>query len=179
MHIRSMTRSALLAVLLAVTAVAAHAEEGTVSAMAPWEASGEVFLVSPEKLMVQGKFAGIMYIENEQKGTLDAGIMRCPMVMTMQIESKKTTGVGFCTIENADGDVAFTEWLCQGKPGICVGEMKLTGGTGKLEGASGGGAMVVRSALVETAIDLKTGGVVRSAAGLAVWPELKYKIPAK
>ena len=63
--------------------------------------------------------------------------------------------------------------------GACAGELTITGGTGKFEGISGGGPMLVRAALAETAASQSSGAVIRGAAGLAVWPELKYKIPGK
>jgi len=64
-------------------------------------------------------------------------------------------------------------------PGTCEWAFTLTGGTGKFKGISGGGKIIVRAALAETAMDLSSGTVVRSAAGLAVWPEPKYNIPNK
>ena len=57
--------------------------------------------------------------------------------------------------------------------------MTFTGGTGKFEGISGGGRMLVRAALAETAASASSGAVIRGATGLAIWPELKSKIPGR
>ncbi len=75
--------------------------------------------------------------------------------------------------------MVFSEWTCVGTLGGCEGDFKITGGTGDFEGISGRGKMQVRTALVEAAIDLSSGAVIKDAAGLAVWPALKYKIPEK
>jgi hypothetical protein len=37
--------------------------------------------------------------------------------------------------------------------------------------------MLVRTAVMGLATDVKSGDVIRAAAGLAVWPKLTYKIP--
>ena len=68
---------------------------------------------------------------------------------------------------------------CTGASGVYTGELMITGGTGKFEGISGGGPMLVRTALAETAASQSSGAVIRSTAGLAMWPELKYKIPSR
>jgi hypothetical protein len=54
-------------------------EERTVQAMALWQGSSEVFAVAPEKLMILGSFAGIMYLQGTQSA-LDAVVILCPAV---------------------------------------------------------------------------------------------------
>ena len=168
----------VVAVGLAVSSGGMAAEEGTVTVMSPWEGSGEVFQVAPDKLLVLSRYTGIMYIEDKE-GALDTAVMLCPGVDEINVETKKTKGRGHCIISDGEDDLVFSEWTCVGVLGGCEGDFKLTGGTGKFEGISGGGKMHVRTALIEAAIDLSSGAVLKDAAGLAVWPELKYKIPGE
>lgn len=169
---------AVLGAILTCSVQSAVAEEGTVAAMSPWQGSGQVYEVAPNRRLILGRYAGIMYIETGE-GSLDTAIMLCPAVQTIDTETRESGAHGHCVISDREDNLVYSEWKCEGSVGACEGDFKITGGTGEFEGISGSGKMMVRTALVETAIDLKNGAVVRDAAGLAVWPELKYKIPAK
>jgi hypothetical protein len=164
--------------LLVTASQVALGEERTVQAMAPWQGSGEVFVVAPEQLMILGSFTGIMYLQDKQ-GALDALVMLCPAVQILDAKAKKAEASGHCTLTATGDDVVYSAWKCTGVQGACEGEFTLTSGTGKFAGITGGGKMIVRAALHETAASLSRGGVVRDAAGLAVWPALKYTIPAR
>jgi hypothetical protein len=164
--------------MLVTASHVALGEERTVQAMAPWQGSGEVFVVAPEKLMILASFTGIMYLQDKQ-GALDAVVMLCPAVQTLDIKSKKAEASGHCTLTATGDDVVYSAWQCTGVQGACEGELTLTGGTGKFAGITGGGKLIVRAALHETAANLSSGGVVSGAAGLAVWPALIYTIPAR
>lgn len=164
--------------LLGTAGTAAYAEQGTVQAMAPWQGSGQVFAVAPEKLMILGSYSGILYLQDKE-GILDTALMLCPVVQNLDIKAKKGEASGHCTFTDADDDEVYSEWRCAGVPGACEGDFTITGGTGKFEGITGGGKLLVRAALVETAASLESGSMVRAATGLAIWPDLKYEIPAK
>lgn len=179
MSVRSSSAlAAVLGVTMGPVSGSVLAEERTVRAMSPWQGSGQVYAVAPDKRMILGRYAGIMYIENGE-GSLDAAIMLCPAVQNIDTKTKKVDAFGHCVISEGEESLVYSEWKCKGSLGGCDGEFKITGGTGEFEGISGGGKMQVRAALIETAVDLSSGAVVRDAAGLAVWPELKYKIPSK
>ena len=171
---------AVAAGLLALgLAAEATAEEGTVQAMSPWQAQGEAYLVAPGKLLFQGKFEGILYLEKGE-GTLDAALLLCPGTQTVDLKSGSSEARGHCIMTSARGEMVFSEWKCSGAAGRgCVGELRLTGGTGPFEGISGSGEMVVRTALTGMAADLRSGEVVRGAAGLVMWPKLTYRIPSR
>jgi len=164
------------ALLLFVATVAVQAEEGTVKAMAPWQGQGKAYVTGPEKMLFVGEFNGIMYVETGE-GTLDAALILCPATQEINIKGMTSRAHGNCIISPAKGDIIFAEWKCSGKPGGCNGTLTLTDGTGRFKGISGSGEMVVRTALMGLAKNLKSGDVVKAAAGLAVWPKLKYKIP--
>jgi len=172
-----MKKAMMLTAGLAALAVSAGAmaEEGTVRAMSPWQAQGEAFLVAPEQLQFLGKFEGILYLE-KGGGDLDAALLLCPASQTVDLGSGTTEAKGHCIMTSAKGDMVFSEWTCSGAAGKgCVGELRLTGGTGPFEGISGSGEMVVRTVLTGMATDLRSGEVIRGAAGLAVWPKLTYR----
>ena len=92
---------------------------------------------------------------------------------SLHVKTKKTKGEGYCIISDGEDSLVFSKWTCVGTLDGCEGDFKITGGTGEFEGISGGGKMQVRTALIAAAIDLSSGSVIKDAAGLAVWPELK------
>jgi hypothetical protein len=164
--------------MLVTASQVAFGEEKTVQAMAPWQGSGEVFVVAPEKLMILVSFTGIMYLQDKQ-GAFDGVVMHCPAVQTLDTKAKRAEASGHCTLTDAGDDVVYSTWKCTGVQGVCEGDFTLTGGTGQFAGITGGGKLIVRAALTETVASLSSGGVVRGAAGLAIWPEVKYTIPAR
>lgn len=81
-------------------------------------------------------------------------------------------------ITGRTGNRAFARWSCSGLHlKGCAGKFSLTGGTGALQGITGESAFLVRSAIQELAVDLDDDTVQETAAGVAVWPELRYTIP--
>ncbi|MDX1433552.1 MAG: hypothetical protein R3286_14005 [Gammaproteobacteria bacterium] len=172
-------RRALVAVSLAAgLAGAAHAQEGTAKALASWEGQGQIFQIEPTKAIFMGAFNGILYVETGDEA-LDALLMLCPGSQEISLDDYTTIASGYCTFEHASGDRVFAKWHCAGEVGACNGNMTLTGGTGAFEGITGGGEMSVRTVLADMAANLESGSIVRSAAGLAVWPKLDYRIPAR
>ena len=165
--------------VLASTNDAARGQTRTAQAMAPFQGSGEVFVVAPEKLVILANFAGILYVQGEPS-PLDGAVMLCPVVQTLDTKSKRAEANGHCTFADAADDVVYSTLTCTGGHGSCEGQLVLTGGTGKFAGITGGGKLTVRAALTETAASLSTsGGLVSGATGVTVWPELKYTIPAR
>ena len=167
----------LVAVAMGLSGVAS-AEEGTVKAVASWEGRGQIFQIEPTKAIFMGAFSGIMYVETGS-GALDALLMLCPGSQEIDLDDYTTLADGYCTFEHPSGDRVFAKWHCAGEVGACMGNMTLTGGTGAYEGITGGGEMSVRTVLADMAANLESGSIVRSAAGLAVWPKLDYRIPER
>jgi hypothetical protein len=152
------------------------AEEGTARILAPWQSGGQVFRIEPGKLLFQGQAEGIMYIESGE-GVLDAALFVCPSRREISIADREVKASGQCIIEGANGDTVFAKFSCTGEPGICVGKFTLTGGTGKFKGITGESDMLVRTAIAQIAADMESGSTITGAAGLAVWPNMSYKIP--
>ena len=168
-----------LVVLMIITAVAAtvKAEEVSLRILAPWEAAGHVFKVGPEKLQFIGTFQGIMYIENA-KDELDAALFICPATQEINTINRESIAHGRCMITEDNGYV-YAEFTCKGVVGACQGKFNITDGEGQFKGIKGSSDMVIRSALGAMAVDMKSGSVIQAAEGLAVWPNLKYTLPAK
>ena len=158
--------------------VSSHGEEQTVSAMAPWKGDGKIFRVEPDKLLFVGSFTGVMYV-SDGKGSLDAAIMVCPATQEINLKDETTSGQGRCILTSLEGDKVYAQWSCSGKPGICMGDFKLNGGTGRFTGITGSGPLHIRTILMAIAVNMKDGGTVENAHGLAIWPELKFKIPPR
>ncbi len=62
MNTRQLLRVMVTVGMLVTASRLAFGEERTVQAMAPWQGSGEVFVVAPEKLMILVSITGIMYL---------------------------------------------------------------------------------------------------------------------
>lgn len=164
--------------MITLFSASAHAEEVTLKVLAPWQGHGQVYKVAPNKVKVVGSFDGIMYIDNG-KGDLDAAVMMCPGCEYIDINTKQTTIKADCIITKNKEKVAYATLNATGKIGGARGKFEIVGGEGKWKGISGKGDIVIRTALGALAVNKTTGAVVDAAAGLAVWPALKVKLPAR
>ena len=93
MHARQLLRVMVTVGMLVTASHVAFGEERTIQAMAPWQGSGEVFVVAPEKLMILVSFTGIMYLQGQQ-GAFDGVVMQCPAVQTLDIKAKRAEASG-------------------------------------------------------------------------------------
>lgn len=180
MHTKKRITTALAALALGLTASTAFAdEEGTVKILAPWQSTGQAFPIAEDTIAFYGVSDGIMYIENAAKATLNAAQFVCPGIRTIDLKKQKTTSEGHCVINPAHSeDVIFAEFSCKGSLDACEGKFTLTGGTGEFKGISGSGKIQVLTAMASVVADIGTGDVIKDSAGLAIWPELKYRIPS-
>ena len=152
------------------------AASSTVSAVIPWQGQGEIFQVSTDKLRFLGSIEGIMYVETAA-GEMDEAFVRCPIVQDIDAADQSTSASGNCVIVVSTEDSAFADITCEGRAGLCKGEFKLTGGTGRFAGVSGSGRMTVRSPIHALAADLSGGTVLQVASGILQMPELKIILP--
>ncbi len=153
-----------------------YAASSTISAVIPWQGQGQIFPVTTDKLRFLGSIEGIMYVETAE-GDMDEAFVRCPIVQDIDVTDGSTSASGNCVIVVSTEDSVFAEITCEGIAGLCRGEFKLTGGTGRFVGISGSGRMTVRSPVHALAADLSEGTVVHVAAGILQMPELKYSLP--
>ena len=166
---------AVMAMAIAISPPAV-AEEGTVEAFSSWEARGQIYPTGQKEATFVGVLSGILYVTGED-GSMDAGLITCPGTVVINTENGSQTGHGKCIIVTPDAERIYADFKCSGVylEG-CNGDFKLTGGTGEKENITGGGPIELKSAFAD--LTLTAGNMVRqSAAGLAVWPKLTYKIP--
>ena len=149
-----------------------------VRATAAFVGSGDAFPVSDSQIIIHASYVGIIYLEGG-KGALDKAVIDCPVVNKFDLNANKGEASGHCIFTAGEGNIAYSEWQCIGNASACEGDFKFTSGAGKFSGITGGSKIVIRAALSETAASLKTGGSIRGAIGLAVWPALHYDVAAK
>ena len=152
-----------------------HAASKTISAVIPWQGEGQLFPVAIDKLRFLGSIEGIMYVETAE-GDMNEAFVRCPIVQDVHADGS-TSASGNCVIVISTEDSVFAELTCKGIAGLCSGEFKLTGGTGRFAGISGSGPMTVRSPVHALAADLSEGTMIHVAAGILQIPKLKYTLP--
>lgn len=152
------------------------AEQGTVQAIIPWEAEGQVFQVDTKTMLFLGAMQGVMYIESSE-GEMHEAFVMCPVMQELNLDSGKTEAHGHCEISASAEDVVFAELSCKGEVGSCEGKFTLTDGEGSLAGISGEGSIRVRSPIRALIADMAAGAVIRVGSGLAVIKDLKYRIP--
>ncbi len=169
---------ALIAAMLLVCgwSGATHAASRTISAIIPWQGEGQLFPVAIGKLRFLGSIEGIMYVESAE-GDMNEAFVRCPIVQDIDAIEGSTSASGNCVIVISTEDSVFAELTCKGIAGLCSGEFKLTGGTGRFARISGSGPMIVRSPVHALAADLSEGTMIHVAAGILQIPKLKYSLP--
>ncbi|MGH6932336.1 MAG: hypothetical protein ACREEE_07865 [Dongiaceae bacterium] len=163
--------------LAIVAASIAQAEDSaTVKAFATWQAKGQVFETGLGDLTFIGYLNGRLYIETEQ-GPLDSGQLVCPAVIKINAEDGSQQGSGACTVTARDGARAYATVTCTGFHLVgCDGDFKLTGGTGRFAGISGGSPVTIRSGIgeIKSASD---STATEEASGILYLRELTYHIP--
>jgi hypothetical protein len=153
-----------------------YAATSTISAVIPWQGQGQIFPIGVDKLRFLGAIEGIMYVETAE-GEMDEAFVSCPIVQDIDTTSQRTSATGNCTIVASTEDAIYAEITCEGSAGLCVGEFKVTGGTGRFAGISGSGEMTVRSPVHALAANLSDGTVLHVASGILQMPELKISLP--
>ncbi len=154
----------------------AVAEEGTVEAFSSWEARGQTYPTGPTEKTFVGVLSGVLYVTDET-GSMDTGLITCPVTVAINTEDGSQVADGKCVIVTSDSERVYAEFKCSGDylEG-CNGDFTLKGGTGDKENISGGGPIQIKTAFAKIAA--VPGSVVEEVAvGLAVWPELTYKLP--
>ena len=172
----------VVAVALSGSAVVAPAwaqdEPQAFNAFAVVSANGTIVRAAEKQVMVVATLAGPFFIESDE-GPIHAGRVTCAASTRIDQATRKQTGNGACTFTAVDGATAWGDWTCEGYELLgCRGTFKLTGGTARLEGASGEGALLWRP----SAHDLKKqldGSVLDQATGILVWRDFKLTGSAK
>jgi myo-inositol-hexaphosphate 3-phosphohydrolase len=176
MQILSLSRRAVVGLILLGVAMGANAEKNSLTATIPYQGEGRVFQVAPDTMLFMADFEGIMYVETAE-GEMDQAFVRCPAIQKLNVKTKASSGHGYCVIAVSEGNTVYAEWTCEGNATGCRGEFTLTAGTGKFDGIKGSSELLVRSPLHALLADMASGSIVTAEAGLVVLPKLTYEIP--
>ena len=166
----------LLSAGFAVGGGQVRAEEGIVKAVSAFAGEVELFKLEDDQTFAIGIWDGMLFID-DGTGALDAAALTCPGTVEANLNTGERTGTGRCIITGASGDRVYAKWTCQGDLQGCKGPFTITGGTGEFHGISGTSTMVVRIAFRELTGITSEDSIVQMTAGLAAWPQLRYKIP--
>lgn len=162
----------LSALLLPAAACFAQDEPQVFNSFAVAVASGTIVKSGDKQVMVIGTLKGPMFIETDE-GPVDAGSVVCGATIRLDMGTARHVGSGACTFSAQDGATAWGEWECAGYELIgCRGVMKLTGGTGRLAGLSGEGAMIWRPSAHDFKKQLD-GTTLQNSTGLLIWRDFK------
>lgn len=152
------------------------AAEETINAFSVWVGQGQMMKTAPAQATFIGTLDGPVYV-NTEEGPVETGRMLCSATVRIDVTSGRQTANGNCSITSADGAQVFGELTCSGVYLLgCSGEMKLTGGSGRFEKITGGGAFTIRSGLHSMELSAP-GSIEHTARGIIYWPELHYVLP--
>jgi len=167
---------AILAALLAATSAWAG-ETQTVEAFAVIEVSGQALPTGPDSMRLMGTVQGPFFIDAGY-GPVDAGDFRCVANMQADNSSGRQTGEGSCILVAHDGAKLYGDWTCEGVLFVgCRGDFTITGGEGRLEGVSGGGAMTSRVSEFAVHPGAMTGLAATASRGIVFWDEFVFVMP--
>jgi hypothetical protein len=172
----TMSGRALAGALLLLPAAPAMAQDDvqTFNAFAVVLANGTIVRAGEQRLVVAGTLAGPLFIETDE-GPQQAGRVGCAVSSKIDQTSRTTSASGACTFTANDGATAWGEWDCAGYELVgCRGTFKLTGGTGRFEGASGESTLLWRPTAHEFKKQLD-GMVLDNATGIVQWRDFKLK----
>ncbi len=164
----------------AAPALAAEGADRTLSieAIAPWTAEGRLIENEGGMAFMAAVIEGDLFIMTPQ-GPAPSGVMACVGMFELEVDAGAQSGSGHCEFTAGDGAKAFATWSCEGYHLVgCRGAFTLTGGTGRLEGLTGEGPVVMRSSLQLVARNANDS-VSGTAKGIAWWEKLDLSLPAE
>lgn len=172
-----LTFATLIVGLAATAAAAQQTETVTLDAYSVWSATGAVLGVGPHSHAFAGEMRGPYFIDVGQ-GAIPAGEIACVGSLLADEETGKQSGEAMCRLMAFDGAVAFAQFACDGYRLVgCVGEFQITGGEGRMAGASGAGSIVLRRYDTTLALD-ESGAVAERALGVASWKGFSITVAA-
>ena len=126
--------------------------------------------------MAVGTLAGPFFVETAE-GPVDSGRVACAASVqcSTTVDFFQQAGSGACTFTSSDGATAWGDWQCAGYELVgCRGMLKLTGGTGRLAGASGQGMMIWRPSAREMKAQMD-GTMMKNINGIIVWRDFRIE----
>jgi hypothetical protein len=151
-------------------------EEATVKVFIIWQGEGRTLQTGPHEATFVGSLSGPVYVDTDN-GLIRSGLMTCPAILELGLEDGKERARGRCTVTAQDGAQIFADIECTGVYMVgCSGDLKLTGGTKRFEGISGGGKVMIRPDSRQITPTLN-GPAKEEGTGSLEARELHYKLP--
>ncbi len=151
-------------------------QEHAVRAFMAWQSQGQMMRTGPNQAMFTGLLSGEFYIDGDQ-GPMDAGEMTCPFAVYAKLDDGSQRAFGQCVLTDGKGNSMYIDVACAGTALVgCDGQSTVTGGTGELEHATGGGKFVVRSS-AHTFLLRADAALNETGRGIIFWPQLQFKTP--
>lgn len=172
MNTTSLAALAVALGLLSAMPAAAEDDVQTFNAFSVAVANGSIMRSGDKQISVVGTIAGPFFVESDE-GPLAAGHVTCVATVKVDRTTAHQAGSGDCTFVAEDGAQSWGTFECTGYALVgCRGPLKINGGTGRLEGAHGEGAMTWRPSSHEFSKQLD-GTTLQNTAGLLIWRDFK------
>lgn len=168
----------LVAGLTAGAAFAEESETVTLDAYSVWAGTGTVLGTGPDSHSFAGEMRGAYFVDLG-KGAIPAGEIACVGMLVANERDGRQTANALCRLNAADGAVAYGRFSCEGYRLVgCSGRFEITGGEGRMEGATGEGSVVMRR--FETAlVPDDSGRVIEAGLGIVSWKDFSVTLKAK
>lgn len=171
-------RIAAAAFFLAGASLAQAEDAPKISAFSTIQSHGSIIPAGDGGYRIVGTVTGPFFIDSGQ-GPIDAGDLTCVADLKGNPTKGLLDGNGSCVLTAGDGAQLFADFTCSGVPFVgCKGDFTVNGGSGRLEGYTGGGAMTLRT----SATELSDGGAMSMTAsqgrGIVFWDDFAFTPPA-
>ena len=166
------------AALLLAAANAAQADETqTTTAFAVVETHGTMIPNAEGGMHVVGTVSGPFFLGTGH-GPVDGGDLTCVADLVANANGTQT-GSGSCVLTAQDGAMLYADWTCEGVFMVgCQGDFVVDGGTGRLEGVTGGGAMTMRTSETAWGAGELTSMAESNGRGILHWEAFSFVPPA-
>ena len=179
MCLRGLCRIAVAVLLLLSAGIAAADETRSVSAFSTVESQGNIIPSANGGYRVISTISGPFFVDTGE-GPMDAGDMTCIGDLRGDTVSGRLQGSGSCVLTARDGAQLFADFTCEGVAFVgCRGGFVVNGGSGRLEGFTGGGAMTMRTSSTEITGNGMTSMASSQGRGIVFWDDFAFIPPAE
>lgn len=102
-----------------------------------WFGVGKAHEVEKGHYYWVGEFSGTFFNDKGEGSLFHKAGVKCPANFDLDLNARKHTAGGYCTVADADGDQVYMSWLIKGDGRSGAGTFSYTGGTGKYKGIKG------------------------------------------
>lgn len=115
----------------------AHAQDWKAVGEFGWFGVGKAHEVEKGHYYWVGEFSGSFFSDKGEGSLFHKAGVKCPAYFDLDVNARKHTANGYCTVADGDGDQAYISWIIRGDGRSGAGTFAYTGGTGKYKGIKG------------------------------------------